>query len=723
MLKQTTLSALAVTSVLGSISVASGATLQGVLSGGLNGHAAVARPVVGTATGKPSAGIPQKVPDTHAVEERTWVPLDDGKAPGATAEIVLDRKSSGPQRSVFDLHIHGFWVTDKQGPDGRTYQHVEIPGLGSHNQQGAPDLPAYRFRLAVPVKGDGARLRAEIMDTREFQDFLIWPQTVSEIDHEEGNPEKFVIDKRVYGTSKPWPGDIGVRNYKIGQSLRSVPTVDGETWPVSWNPETSEMQIATQVRYIVDHPGEPQKYDAMTRERGRLAERGYINWAAVAVNFPINALFYSSSYLIIYPDASYADEVRPLADQKRARGFRVTEKTVDAIGSTCSDIRNAINTWEASVPASHDAYALLIGDTDVIPHCTSPTGDQTDDLYASTDGDDLNEEIFLGRLSVDDEADLANQITRILSYEDNPTLFCCYNQAGLWAHKENAPGKYEGAHETVRTNSYSVPPTFTTYYGSQTGVSDSDIVNHVNSGLGLLAYRGHGSSSSTATGWNQSSEYFNNSDVGTLANPIARAPVVWSFACTNSKLDVDDSIAEQWMEQGEAGAVSYYGATRTSYTSQNHVLDEWMFRAVYDEGLVTQSHAIQRGEDQMATLSAADNAWMYLLLGDPDLQIRRRNPVNLTLRIPEEIRMCKLCELELLVTDDKGTPIPDALVGLWKPGKAAGPGLQGEVFVNRYADNNGKVKLPVSLPTTGRLYYAVEDGRGNATFNAVEVVR
>ncbi|MCG6869673.1 MAG: hypothetical protein LJE91_13375 [Gammaproteobacteria bacterium] len=97
--------------------------------------------------------------------------------------------------------------------------------------------------------------------------------------------------------------------------------------------------------------------------------------------------------------------------------------------------------------------------------------------------------------------------------------------------------------------------------------------------------------------------------------------------------------------------------------------------------------------------------------------------MNLTLRIPEEIRMCKLCELELLVTDDNGMPIPDALVGLWKPGKAARPGQQGEVFVNRYADKNGKVKLPVSLPTTGRLYYAVEDGRGNATFNAAEVVR
>ena len=83
----------------------------------------------------------------------------------------------------------------------------------------------------------------------------------------------------------------------------------------------------------------------------------------------------------------------------------------------------------------------------------------------------------------------------------------------------------------MRTNSYSTPPNFITYYGSQVGVEDPDIVNEVDGGVGVLAYRGHGSKYSTATGWNQVSDYFNSSDVISLANPTRRHPTPLQMVC------------------------------------------------------------------------------------------------------------------------------------------------------------------------------------------------
>ncbi|MCU7880429.1 MAG: hypothetical protein KZQ66_02435 [Candidatus Thiodiazotropha sp. (ex Lucinoma aequizonata)] len=246
--------------------------------------------------------------------------------------------------------------------------------------------------------------------------------------------------------------------------------------------------------------------------------------------FVANFRFYSADYLFIYPDSSYADEIQPLVDQKKARGFKVTEMNVaDDIGaSTCSDIRNAIETWETAIPNWRDAYALLIGDTDVIPHCTSPGGNQTDDLHASsTNGDNLDEEIYLGRLSIDSEANLANQVNKILTYEDHPSLFCCYDRVGLWAHKENAPGKYEGADETARIFAYSDATIFKTFYGFQVGVTDSDVVNRIDNGVDLMAYRDHGSRDATATSWNQTNEYFNDVEIMILSNPLSRSSVVW----------------------------------------------------------------------------------------------------------------------------------------------------------------------------------------------------
>lgn len=177
------------------------------------------------------------------------------------------------------------------------------------------------------------------------------------------------------------------------------------------------------------------------------------------------------------------------------------------------------------------------------------------------------------------------------------------------------------------------------------------------------------------------------------------------------------------MELANAGASSYYGATRTSYTSQNHVLDEWMFKAVFDEGLLTQSHAIERGEAQMAALSGSDNAWMYLLLGDPDMKIRTKNPYRFELKIPEMIEICKFCELPIQVFDIKGNPVSNALVGLWKPGSKDRPNQPGETWINGYTDHNGYVSLPYSALTEGELFYSVEDEYGNAVFDKIQVIK
>ncbi|MCU7880430.1 MAG: hypothetical protein KZQ66_02440 [Candidatus Thiodiazotropha sp. (ex Lucinoma aequizonata)] len=68
---------------------------------------------------------------------------------------------------------------------------------------------------------------------------------------------------------------------------------------------------------------------------------------------------------------------------------------------------------------------------------------------------------------------------------------------------------------------------------------------------------------------------------------------------------------------------------------------------MYDEGLLTQSHAIERSEAQMAALSDSDNAWMYLLIGDPDTKIRTKNPIRFELKLPEVIEICKFSELPI----------------------------------------------------------------------------
>jgi len=668
---------------------------------------------------------------TAAQQAPEWVTIDPSKPPGTQAEVVLNTSASSSSQTLLDIFIYGFWVTEKLGPDTQTYHVVEIPGIGSYSQVGAPDLPALRFNLAVPTDASEAVLTVEPVDIRSFQDLLIWPQPIPEGETE---PEEFVRDPEIYDYYQGfWPPADGITPTPISPMLRSIPGAKCGVWPCKWDPATGELQVAAHIQCLYQHIGSSQQFERITKERHRAAAARFLNWEVVSPLFPFNPIFYDAEFLIIYPDTNYADELAPFVTQKWARGFLVTEMTTSTTGTTCASIRAAINAWEAAVPVWRDCYCLLVGDTDVIPLCTSPTDDPTDDLYASTDGDDKDEEIYLGRLSVDNETDAANQIDKILEYEDHPSLFCCYDKVALWAHKQGAPGKYEGAHESVRTAVYAVTPTFHTYYGSQVGVTDADVSSRINNGVGVVAYRGHGSSNATATDWNQTNQYYNATDVTGLTNPMERSPVVWSFACTNTSLSSSDCIAENWMEQVGHGAVSYYGATVGSGTSQNHELDRQMFLAVYDLGFITESHAIEYAEAQMDVLVPDpfwENSWIYLLLGDPDLQIRRYNPLEFVVIVPLEVTTCLSppCFLEVEVLDPDGMPIPEALVGLWKPGD--GEGMSGnnalngthEVFDNRYTDASGMASVPASPTTPGWMYYAVEDGKGNAILDSILVV-
>jgi hypothetical protein len=644
----------------------------------------------------------------------SWVSLDGSKA-GTPAEVVFDKENSNAATSSFSLVLHGFWSERKDGPGG-PYTKITVPGLGSVQQRGAPSLPALRLTLAVPTNATAIKLRsAGASETRTYAGVLIWPNPIPETDQEGSKPEQFVIDEQIYKQTSNYPGVSAGAVDSVRPKLGSINGGSVEAYPFQWNPSTRTLVVHRVTKYSFDHSGTPVTQREMTKDRGAFAAQKFANWESVAVNFPINWYFYDANFLFIYPQG-FKDELQPLIDQKKARGFWVTEMTTATTGNTCSSIRTAINNWYNSKPSWTDKYALLVGDVNEIPLC-SYGGTPTDDLYASTNGDDLDEEIYLGRLSIDSETDAANQVGKILAYEDNPALFCCYEEALLIAHKEGAPGKYVGAHESVRTASYAVPPTFSTLYGNDAAVTDSDVSAAINAGLGLVAYRGHGSSAAWTT-WNTGGESYNSTDVTGLLNTIPRVPVVWGFACTNGDLNVSDSIAEIWMESTSNRAVSYYGATIPSYTSQNHELDRRMFKAVYDLGLTTQSHAIEYAEDQMSAIVGSDNAWMYLLLGDPDMQIRRRNPQTLVIKIPEYINICKGpgCFLDVSVLDKIGNPVQGARVSVWKEGK-----FEDEVLTNRYTDRSGNASLQVNASTTGTLYYSVKDELGNTTVGKIQV--
>lgn len=653
----------------------------------------------------------------------TWYSVR-GANPGTPPLIRV--ADADVEHTRFQIVVEGFWARERTGPDQRTYTELSFPGMGTNHQLGAPNLPVLGFDLAVPTGAEQVIVgEIEFLETAQYE-MTPWPRTIPERDHPEGEPEEFVLDERIYFGRNPYPA-APHQPVPVERS-GPIPSARGEIMPCTWSPDSGILTIATQVEVTFTYPGTPTPQPGISLEMDRIAVAIYKNWNGVAEYFAPNNQNFEADYLFVYPE-DLKPELQPLIDQKKARGYQVTELYVENMDGTCESIRDAIDTWLRGLPFWRDHYALLVGDVDVIPLCTSPDLEwdsvetsPTDDLYASPGGDDLSEEIYLGRLSVEDNEDLANQVAKILAYEDHAAPLVNFRQCGLVAHREGSPGKYEGAHESVRLASYATSPVFTTFYGSA-GASDGDVIDYIDPGVGIVAYRGHGSWSAW-TGWNSLFQDFTTSDIGALDN-AGRTPVIWSFACNNNELGANDCIGENWLDETEGqGAVSHYGSTIPSYTVQNHELDRAMFRAVWDYGLVTQSHAIMVAEQEMADKEGSDNAWMYLLLGDPDMKIKRNAPPGWNLIMPEELSVCEFgtCQIELQVLNQVGQPLEQVLVSAWK-GAAPGNKADGdEVFANAYTSAGGSVALEVAPSTAGAVDIVVRDLDGNVFVTSIPVV-
>lgn len=667
-----------------------------------------------------------------AAPAQTWVTIDTSKPPGTPAKIVLDEGASSVVSTTFDVFIYGFWETKIVAPDNNKYYRIEVPGLDRLGLVGAPDVPVARVDIVSPTDvPQNLLVAASVLSEATFPNRLVWPQEKAGNDEAydptenpgtgdtNGTPDVFTIDPTIYGLNADYPTTPASAAAVPTSRFSGIPAARQVVHPVRCNPTTQVLKVAKHSRFTYRSLGGVLGSPAITKDAAALAGQTFVNWPEItgAGTIVANQTEYDGRYLIVTPP-EYVATLAPFVEYRKSCGLAVTVHVLPSSGGNiCGNIRGVIDTWYQAGNPNEDHYCLLVGDQTVIPQCVSPNIAQvpTDDLYGSPSGSgDLDEEVFVGRLSVDDAADLAHQIAKIKSYELDPLPSKAYRNVVLVAHKEDAPGKYVGAHETVANATYADLPIFKKQYGSISGVTDASVRALIDGGVGLVAYRGHGSSN-TWSSWNLAGDSFHKNDVLDLNNTLT--PVVWSFSCTNSNLNSSDCIGETWLEddgQG-GGGVAHYGSTVVSGTGQNHVLDEKMFEAVYDRGLRTHSHAIAWAEGEMADAASGNNSWMYMLLGDPFMKIRTKAPKQLTLVMPDEIEVCTgpNCFMTIAVQDQGGFPVPGILVSVYKPGLPNGPD---EIFWNGYTGTGGTVVVPGGPTTLGKICVTGRDDEGNTFF-------
>jgi hypothetical protein len=657
----------------------------------------------------------------HAAAQ-VWVPLDPNQPPGTPAELRFLPAQSNASQSVFELELAGYWRSTLTGGDGLVYQRLEFPGLGELGPLGAPELPALRPRLCVANSAPLLQLVATQVDPGDTSSvsLRLYPEPKPARDGEDpgpgdtqGLPEQFTVDPLAYAQNSFVPADRATVAAPVGSAYGVFRAATVELFPVRYHALQQLLRIDRLTRYTYAHPGTPPPAPPLTEDKGRLGAASFLNWPAQAPFLPIDAVGFGARYLIVTPQA-LVPALEPFVHHRRTTGFEVTVRTLESLSApSCTAIRAAIAAWYQSGPVHHDHYCLLVGDLELLPHCPSPTVPALlgDDAYGSPSGvGDLDEELFVGRLSVDDAAELTQQVQKILAYELDTTVGHPYQRALLVADAELQPGGYAAAQDAVAAASYTVPPDFLKLYGGLPGVTDDSILDAVKDGAGYVAYRGHGSTNSWAH-WNLLGQYFHVDDVAMLAN--VQLPVVWSLSCTTQNLALDAGLGETWLGTA-GGAVAHYGANHLAGTEQNHTLAARLFEGLFERGLTKHGQLLAWAEDLQDRThpgTTYQNSWMSFLLGDPAQHLRRGPPDPLLLSIePSPILGGPGATFRVRVTDTLGVPQAGVLVCAYAP--SFFPGGPDALFTSATTGSGGTVVFPAPAQLTS-VDVSARDDDGN----------
>ena len=181
-------------------------------------------------------------------------------------------------------------------------------------------------------------------------------------------------------------------------------------------------------------------------------------------------------------------------------------------------------------------------------------------------------------------------------------------------------------------------------------------------------------------------------------------------------------------------AVAAYGATLPTSLDANNWIGKTLFKELYHNDVVIHSHAIMSAEEKSTIEISNRDAYLYYLLGDPEMHIRRYAPTSMVLMAPETVPLCTAppCWLDAQVMDGQGQPLPELIVSAWMPsphtkqssamdsGKRQPP--VGGVLSNRYSDIEGKVQLPADPGGEGWILLTARDDFGRVITDSVRVI-
>lgn len=544
---------------------------------------------------------------------------------------------------------------------------LSVNSYGSSNTVGEPKLPVLKRLIEIPV---GAICKVNIINSSYVDvkmstlgiNFPVIPAQRSVSKSEDPSKVEFVVNNQVYKINN-------FLNHELAK-VEPIGTMRGLTLgrldiaPVYYNPAKKTLRIYTsiEIEIVFENADVSATISQKQKFYSPFFEASFnkiLNYKEIPDKN--NLTKYPVKYVIV-SDPMFQNEMQNFVQWKTKKGFKVIEAYTNnaSVGTTTTSIKaylqNLYNSATANDPAP--SFVLFVGDVAQVPAFTGTTGSHASDLYFCEYTSDFLPEVYYGRFSATNVAELRPQVNKTLEYEQYlmpkttflDTCVMIAGQDGTYGPEHGDAQIYYGTDNyfNITHGLYSH-----TYLYAVSGSSASQIRQNVSKGVCVANYTAHGSSS----GWADPS--FSVSDVASLNNNH-KYPLMIGNCCQTNKFDDPVCFGEALLRADGKGALGYIGGSNNTYWDEDyfwgvgyrsfsnyppqHATYSASNLGAYDRTFhshgepfgswfQTQGQMVVAGNlaVQQSGNSSANYYWeIYHLMGDPSLMVYYSEPPAMT---------------------------------------------------------------------------------------------
>lgn len=550
--------------------------------------------------------------------------------------------SNHQEEVILNIKIDEYKLNEILTPKGPA-QILTAPDAHAIREKGAPDLPKLVRSIIIP---DIDQMEVEVTASKfiEIGGIEIAPSKGHFSRNQNPDSIPFVYGA-CYERDGFYPGKL--TNLNEPYILRDFRGQALDIYPFQYNPGTKTLRIYTELTIRVYSTGKTGEnilirnrlQDNVISEFQTIYNRQFINFND---NLRYTPLEEEGGMLIICFD-NFQSAMQPFVEWKNTIGISTEMVALSVVGTTPAAIKSYISNYYNT---NNLAYVLLVGDAEQIPpYNIGLIEGYSDNAYGYLAGSDRYQEIFIGRFSAQNIAQVQTQVQRSLEYEQ------AYDLGNGWLHHGLGIARNEGAGmghnggeadyvhmDLIRGKllNYTYDVVYREYDGNVPGLTNTtaaQISQRINNGVGIINFCNHGS----VTGWSVAG--YSATHVNALTN-AGKLPFIWAVACVNGQFQGQTCFAETWLRatnsQNEpTGAVAVFMSTiNQPWHPPMDAQDEFndIMTELYTSNIKRTYGGISiNGVFKMLDLNPNSNGYKtaetWTVFGDPTLKIRTANAI------------------------------------------------------------------------------------------------